>query len=88
MMRNMHVLRMVFHLIVKKNHVENVTGVGVRNEIWDERKAHHRKHMGRQMIDGTGSESQSDIHHRETDKRCKKPYVRLLRRQLDERSCP
>ena len=62
MMRNMRALRMV--LVVRKSHVENVSGVGVRNGTWDERKVHRRKHMGRQMIGGTGSES--DIHHRET----------------------
>ena len=63
-MRNMRVLRTVCHLIVKKNHVENVSGVGVRIGIWNERKVHRRKHMGRQMIGGTGSGS--DIHHRGT----------------------
>jgi len=83
MMRNMRVRRTVSHLM-RKNHVEYVGGVG--NGIWHERKVRRHKHMGRQKIGGTGSES--DIHHRGTDKKCKKPYERLLLRQLDERSCP
>lgn len=64
MMRNMRVLRTVFRLIVRKNYVENVSGVGVQIGTWHERKVHRRKHMGRQMIGGTGSGS--DIHHRGT----------------------
>ena len=64
MMRNMRVLVTVSHLVVRKNHVENVSGVGVRSATWDEKKVHHRKHMDRQMIGGTGSGS--DIHHRGT----------------------
>lgn len=83
MMRNMRVLRTVSHLM-KKNHVESVS-VRVRIGTCHEGKVHRRKHMGRQMID-TGSGS--DIHHRGTDKKCKKPYERLLLTQLDERSCP
>lgn len=59
----MRVLRMVFHLNVRKNHVENVSG-DVRIGTWHERKVHRQKHMGRQMTGGIGSES--DIHHRET----------------------
>jgi len=65
MMRNMSVLGMVSHLIARKNHVENVSGAGVRNGTWHEKKVHRRKHMDHQMILGdTGSEN--DIHHRET----------------------
>ena len=64
MMRNMRVLRTVSHLIERKSHVENVSGVGVQIGTCHERKVHRRKHMGRQMIGGTGSGS--DIHHRGT----------------------
>ena len=62
MTKNMQ-LGMAFHPIVRKNRVENVSGVG--SGTCHERKVHRRKHMDHHMIlDGTGSES--DIHHRET----------------------
>jgi len=76
---------MVSLLVVRKNY-ENVSGVRVRIGTWYGRKVYRQEHMGRQMIGGAGSGS--DIHHRETDKKCKKPYERLLLRQLDKRSCP
>jgi hypothetical protein len=79
------VLGMAFHLIVKKNHVENVSGV--LNGTCHERKGHRRKYMDRQTTLG-GAENVSDIHHRETDKKCKKLCGRLLLTQLDGRSCP
>jgi hypothetical protein len=81
MMRNMSVLGMVFHL--RKIHVENVSGV--RNGTWHEKKVHRRKHMDHQILLGD-TEGESDIHHRETGKKCKKPYEQLLPRQLNERN--
>lgn len=87
-------LRMVFHLIVRKNHVENVSDVG--NGTWHcDGKVHRRQHMDHhtdhhmlhQMILG-GTWSESDVPHRETDKKCKKLYEQLLLRQLDDCSCP
>jgi len=48
-MKNMHVLGMTFHLrktrVENESHVENESGVHVRNGTCRERKVRHRKHM-------------------------------------------